>query len=867
MRWLMQVLLGLDGSVLREGSRWRPGLDVELPAWLMLFLVLAVVALSFYVYRLDARGVRPWLRRFLAVLRLLAVLVAILLLLEPVLNISEYEARRSYVIVMVDDSLSMTLKDRYPEDGEADASSGAEREAPKETTEEEAPAEAAEVSGTVAEGAPPVEEAEEKVTELTVERLRAALPADFAVLTAEGERVPAAEMTPEQVRGLSRLDIVKAFLTSREIDLDGRLKKGHRLKYYRFDAHVRPTIEDEKRGDVFDAGALSGEGQMTRLGGCIRETLDDLKGQPIAAVVVFTDGCSNADEEGEDPEKIARSLGRSHKVPVFTVGVGDARPQKNIAVRRLEAPEKALVGDFITAWVTVSAQEYPSRMATVVLRRGKEEVARKEVMLAPGGEPVRAELRFKPREAGDMRYTARIEPLPGEILADDNEASARVAVTEDKLRVLYVEGQDLPRFEYRYLKNAFLRDHTLEISCLLASSDGSYFYEGNLPLDTYPTEKKDLYRYDVIIFGDVEPRADFFSPEQLEMTKNFVLQEGGGFLMLAGERHAPLEYVDTPIADLLPVVVSNSDPGLFDMVRPKTEPYRPEITREGWANPILRLEGEETANRETWADLPGFYWYFPVPKAKRAAQVLARHPFAKGADGEKRVLVATQIYGAGRTMFMGVDEVWRWRYGYGDRYFYRFYAQALRYLAAGKRAGQNRRFQVEVGREEYNLGERVRIVATVRDEEFDPLRAPGVKAHVRVPGRDAIVVELAPAPNRPGEYIGEFAPEVRGDYTAWLKDEAGRAADECTFSLRVPRREFERTRMNRQLLRNMAAASAGGTFLSLGRVKDLPDRVPHASRQVSFRHSDPLWDNWRLFVLFTILVVTEWALRKRANLL
>jgi hypothetical protein len=161
----------------------------------------------------------------------------------------------------------------------------------------------------------------------------------------------------------------------------------------------------------------------------------------------------------------------------------------------------------------------------------------------------------------------------------------------------------------------------------------------------------------------------------------------------------------------------------------------------------------------------------------------------------------------------------------------------------------------------------VTLVATVRDQEFEPLRASSVKARVSAAGREEVVVELAAVPGSPGRFRGEFAPEVRGDYTAWLRDESGQTGAECPFSVRIPRREFERTQMDLELLRNMAAASADGRFVPLAKVKDLPDRVPKRTAQFARRHSEPLWDNWRLFVLFAVLVVTEWALRKRVNLL
>src|SRR5262249_3858127 len=52
-------------------------------------------------------------------------------------------------------------------------------------------------------------------------------------------------------------------------------------------------------------------------------------------------------------------------------------------------------------------------------------------------------------------------PLPEEAdyLRENNEDLAFVCVSEEKLKVLYIEG--LPRWDFRFLKNAMKRDHGL----------------------------------------------------------------------------------------------------------------------------------------------------------------------------------------------------------------------------------------------------------------------------------------------------------------------------------------------------------------------------------------------------------------------
>src|SRR5205814_3449578 len=109
-------------------------------------------------------------------------------------------------------------------------------------------------------------------------------------------------------------------------------------------------------------------------------------------------------------------------------------------------------------------------------------------------------------------------------------------------RRAYVAGY--PRWEYRYIKNEMIRDKTVDISCLLTSADPSFKQEGDQahdnfpgPITRFPESIEELLAYDVVLFGDVDPRQ--FSDAQLQLITDFVAKRGGGFGMVAGSRYSP----------------------------------------------------------------------------------------------------------------------------------------------------------------------------------------------------------------------------------------------------------------------------------------------------------------------------------------
>ncbi len=179
-----------------------------------------------------------------------------------------------------------------------------------------------------------------------------------------------------------------------------------------------------------------------------------------------------------------------------------------------------------------------------------------------------------------------------------------VRVVENKIKVLYVDG--MPRWEYRYLKNALIRDETIDVSCFLASADFDFPQEGDLPLAMLPAKEEELATYDVIILGDVPRKV--FSDAQLELFQRFVEKLGGGLLMEAGPYFAPREYRGTVIEKMLPVDLSG--PPAVDR-RATTEEWKPVLTPEGETHAMTRFDADAAANREVWERLPGLLLVLP----------------------------------------------------------------------------------------------------------------------------------------------------------------------------------------------------------------------------------------------------------------
>src|SRR5262249_33461466 len=139
----------------------------------------------------------------------------------------------------------------------------------------------------------------------------------------------------------------------------------------------------------------------------------------------------------------------------------------------------------------------------------------------------------------------------------------RVLVREAKIhKVLYIE--QYPRWEFRYIKSLLERESPLargnkaiDLKVLLLDADADYASEDRSALADFPT-RVELNQFDVVILGDVDPKASPRMNDHLKELAEFVRERGGGLLMISGERYAPRVYKNTPLADVLPIDLTSA---------------------------------------------------------------------------------------------------------------------------------------------------------------------------------------------------------------------------------------------------------------------------------------------------------------------
>lgn len=667
-----------------------------------------------------------------------------------------------------------------------------------------------------------------------------------------------------------RLDLAKDILLRDNGAFLRELARNHKVAVYQFDDSARP-VGQQLSYTAEEIGLLSkpilsltAEGTDTRPGPAVGKVLDDLRGSPPSAIVLLTDGITSTGEI--DSLQVAADLAAARLVPLFTVGIGSEEPMRDLQLYDVLAPEMAFVEDTLTFSSKLKAWGLAGQQVQVLLkdRASGEQLASRSLRAGPDGQPVKFELTHTPRQEGEFDYVLEVVPVEDEATVENNSQIRTIQVRREQIRVLLADS--LPRYEFRYLKHLLERDETIELHTILQEADLEYAAEDATALDHFPVRREELLQYDVLILGDLNP--SYLSSAILESLRSFVGDSGRGIIFISGPLYCPGAYAGTPLEDLLPVKLDQARLPSTD--QPVTEAFRPDLTLRGSrGTSIFRFAETLPESQAIWSELPELLWFIEFPEWKSGATVLAEHPSLTGRSG-KLPIILFQQYSGGQVLFHATDELWRWRFRRGDRYYRRYWVQAIRFLTRARLLGGDRTAEMYTdhtsGR--YLQGETVYLKLRFAREKLAPVDDHGVKVIVEQQGGAQQTVTLSRLPAAPGVFEGRLLQLPPGEYHAWVLSPAATGPPwSADFRVEAPLRELARRSLDRAAMVS-ASSVTEGVYAPFYQTEELLEKIP-AGQPVALETGEPitLWNRLELLLLFIGLLTGEWLLRKRWRLL
>ena len=821
--WLTQLFDSIARFLNGSTERADPSLQTQAehnwplsPSWTLVFAVAAILYVSFIYWR-EAGQASRFSRTLLAAMRVLLVVIAGYMLYGWMIR--PYRTDLADIVIVVDDSLSMRHADQY----DAALQSAVERWLGESAARQPT---------------------------------RAAMAQAVLLHNQQGLLAAAAEQ--------NRLKVYWAADTTRRLaatDLEGLTAELQNMA-------TQPVAKADGASPPASA-ASAGEAHASRLGAAVVQVLAAQRGRSTAAVIVLTDGITTAGP----PLSEAALAARRRAIPLYVVGLGEDQPPRDLRLADLLVEDTVLVGDLVHFDAVIGGTGYEGKAVEVRLKEGSASgniVARESITLPADASGAAVRLSHRPQQAGQYEYTMEVALQPDEAIAENNVETRQVEVRDASLRVLLV--QSAPNWEYRYLKSLLGRGRRpgggddpqpVELKVVRQEADPPDAQQDRDAAAVVPVAKEELFKYDAVILSDANPAR--LSRPVMENLVEYVKVRGGGLVMIAGPRHLPQNYHDTPLAELLPF-----DSRTVSLPLPQedlTEEIQVRPTSLGWLSPAMQLGDNAQENRQVWDRLPGIYWMVDTPDLKAGARVLAAHSTKTGRNGQPMPLISMQYVGAGKVVFHHFEETYRWRYRAGDMYFARYWLQTLRTLSRASLLGGSRGAELTTDRNQYRHGEGVRLRVRFLDERLAPAEHDGAVVMLEQDGGRKTPLTLERRGGNRSVFEGEASDLPQGRYRAWLAAPALEGDPPSQrFEILAPQGELARLAMDSADLK-LAAGRSGGRFYTIATVHQLADDLPPGREvKVEALPPEPVWNSWKLALLFVMLIVGEWLLRKRVGM-
>jgi len=864
MNSFLQWLLNVDTGELAGGGDWRFGFVAEYNNYVILALIAALAAmvlLTIRTYRREGDAPRG-VKAALGAIRIAAIVLIFLCICRPAIILRYVKTLHSSVVVLFDDSLSMSFKDRY---------------------------------------------ASSDVAEFR-QRLAARLGLDANdEIDLTRSQIGRSILLEPLVR-LSRDHplVFMAYSTSRAGE----------------EAYTRPLgtvnrIADDPSGPVDPAASdrigeilagLRSDGYETNHAAALRAAIERTRGRRIAGFIVLSDGRVTSRRRGAGLTS-ALAYAAERGVRIYPVLVGDPTPLKNVAVTSLRAPREVRRGARMQFVAWVAWQNIAGQSVTVRLERRDPKtrewvdtgvamsLAIEDRTRATKGAATRGlqkvALTIEPKDLGQFDYRAIIDPLADEQSADDNAAETIVRVADNKIRVLFISGD--AGWEFQYIRDYLLGQPELyRLSVWQQNMDKGLDQSGSdgMKLAALPRKLSDLMGaggnpnkpgYDVVILYDPQFTEGGFDKHFVDkLLKPFVQEHGAGLCYIAGNKYSETNLLsgDTfaSLRDMLPVSLAvNTVTRMIEQIeRRVSEPWPVRLTAYGVDHPVTRLGPSSEQSATLWAQMPGIFWSHPVHKAKPAARVLAEssNPSYRTADNEPLPLIATQPFGRGRVLYVGFDATWRWRYIEDGFYFRWFWGNVVRHLASLKA----RRVVITAGGDRFNAGKEITIDVTAYDERFQPLTDETFEVEmIKLDGGDGYTaatgtaqprkITLKAVEGKPGQYRLTIKAVETGDYelVAWRgRPNADKLVAGKRIVIDLPKAEAQRPEADKATMTAMATRPEN--FLHATRAGALAEMIPHGRLTSVDDRPRELWDSKLTLLLVVLLLAIEWIVRKKYNM-
>ena len=593
--------------------------------------------------------------------------------------------------------------------------------------------------------------------------------------------------------------------------------------YFGFGGTTRP---------IENLAAAMDTAPRTDISGALEEIRTSLRDKNLRSVLLISDGQYNT---GRNPVYVAADYG----IPIHTLVIGDTLQQQDLMIARTVTNELAYVGQEIPVDVSLLLQGYSNEIVTTSLYV-QDSLVTSETLTISGGESI-ASLSFIPQEEGLFQYTLTTTELENEASSANNRETFTVRVLKRSQKICLIAAAPHP--DLIAMRNLLTRDEVRQVDSFVQMQPGR-FYEGNLP--------NSLNEYDAIIL------VGFPGREADDVSLNVVASaaQSGIPLLFMLTRQTDLQRLQSQLANVLPALPTTGNI-LYDEATLK-------LTQTGFRDPILDFP------EALWERLPPLVASTGHWNVTSDSRILGQVNL-RGITLEEPLLVIRSRAGHRTAAILGAG-TWRWLNLAGDpadmpRIWPQVVENLMQWLTTPE---DDRTVRVEPVLTAFDGSEPIDFSGQVYDESLNPVSDVVVTVELTAPDGAQYPYTMTNVESGRFTLRIDALPEGTYAYTAQAtRMNTSMGSDRGVFTVGSVNLEYQSTRSNEALLRQIAYRSGGDLFTE-GTLSTLPGRLNSDSLFAPITQSQELEFDLRripwILGIVILLLGLEWVLRKRSGL-
>lgn len=211
------------------------------------------------------------------------------------------------------------------------------------------------------------------------------------------------------------LDTYRELLNNLDFDRFRNVK----FEFHLFDEDVLPGTPD----------SLNGNGDQSNLSAPVQSILE--MDENVKAAILISDGIITY---GKNP--IVDAFNSS--IPIYTIGIGDTSDVRDVAVSNINTNTTGYTNTLHTIEAEINQTGYVGSATNVQIRSGETVVDEKEITFETNNQSKTVTFEIQLDEAGLKQYEIFTQILPGEWSEDNNSSNISVEVIDSRINIVHI---------------------------------------------------------------------------------------------------------------------------------------------------------------------------------------------------------------------------------------------------------------------------------------------------------------------------------------------------------------------------------------------------------------------------------------------